>query len=98
MGRAGKARSACPPNTCWRARFALPALHKQIVMLRDGVPSRTGIEARTGAGDHAGAVHQPDRGRAVIVLPENVARAVPLLVPGADPVPAPPLLLAHIVP
>src|SRR4051794_5720661 len=52
------------------------ALAEQIVMLRDDVPIRSRIEADTGPADQAGAVHQPHRGRAVMVLPENVGLAV----------------------
>ncbi len=53
-------------------------------MLWDNVPVASRIEADVGAADHAQPVHQPNRRRAVGVLPQDVGCAVAVEIGGAD--------------
>ena len=73
-----------PSSFCQRMS-ALPSPLKSPVA-RD-VPARSRVR-QTPASNEAGAVHQPDRGRAVAVLPENVGLAVAVEVAGPRDVPA----------
>jgi hypothetical protein len=62
-------------------------LNNDVVVLRDDVPIASRIEADIAAADEAGAVHQPHRRRAVIVLPEDVGLAVAVVVAGLERMP-----------
>ena len=76
--------AAWPPSCCQRMS-ALPSPLKSTRAL--DVPVGARIGADHGAADQGRAVHQPDRGLAVVVLPEDVGLAVAVEVAGIDHVP-----------
>ena len=60
------------------------------------MPVRARIEPDVRATDEIGTVHQPDRGRAVVGLPQDVRLAVAVEIGGCDHVPGRPWIEAHI--
>src|SRR5436305_9176259 len=64
------------PSLRFAAWFKFPAGLDQIVMRRNDVPGCAGVEADIGAGNEIQSIHQPNRRRAVAVLPLDVGLAV----------------------